>query len=161
MPGMEVDSVAGIDPETLRARGVRAVGLDADQTLCGWHGQRIDDRLLESIEAMDRVFAGRLCIISNCSEGRLKELQENFPLEIVPARPKKPDVGPFRVAERRFGIESGAWAFVGDRLLTDVVGANRSGWLSILTQPLVPASDPLWMRAMRRYEAVLRKLYRF
>ncbi len=139
---------------------MRAIGFDADQTLCEFYGKGIDDSLLTNIEAMRGLFSDRLCIISNCTDERRQELVEHFPLQVIPVRTKKPDPEAYRAAEEHFGIPPEQWAFVGDRLLTDIVGANRAGWHSIHVRPLVPETDPWYMPPARAYEWLLRRLYR-
>ena len=159
-PDQRAGSVAEIDARALYDRGVRAIGFDADQTLCSYHGAGIDERLLMSIEAVRGLFGDRVCIISNCTDARREELIERFPLYVVRERKKKPSAEPYREAERRFGVPPEQWAFVGDRLLTDVVGANRAGWRSILVPPLAPETDPWFVAMARSYERLLWRAYR-
>ena len=40
-PDQQVDSIAEIDARSLYDRGIRAIGFDADQTLCRYHGMGI------------------------------------------------------------------------------------------------------------------------
>lgn len=159
-PDQQVDSIAEIDTRALYDRGVRAIGFDADQTLCRYYGTAIHERLLTTVEAMRGLFAGRVCVISNCNDRRRRELTEGFPLYVVPVRRKKPALDPFRAAEERFGVPPEQWAFAGDRLLTDIVGANRAGWYSIHVRPLVPETDPWYIASTRSYERLLRWVYR-
>lgn len=158
-PDQQVDSVAEIDARALYDRGIRAIAFDADQTLCRFHGMGINDRLLTNIEVMRGLFADRLCIISNCTDRRREELIEHFPLHVVPASKRKPSAEPYREAERHFDVPPEQWAFVGDRLLTDIVGANRAGWHSILVSPLAPETDPWFIAMARAYERVLWRAY--
>ena len=158
-PDLEVGGVADLDVDSLHRSGVRAVGFDADQTLCAFGGPGIDATLQASIDAMVERFEGKVCVISNCTEERRRELEERFPLPVIAARRKKPARQPYRDAERRFNVPPERWAFVGDRLLTDVVGANRAGWRSILIRPLAPETDPPIIAAVRAYERALRRAY--
>ncbi len=159
-PDQQVESIAEIDAPALYDRGIRAIAFDADQTLCRFHGIGINERLLGNIEVMRGLFADRLCIISNCSESRRDELMEQFPLHVVASRKKKPAAEPYRAAEEYFGVPPEQCAFVGDRILTDIVGANRAGWRSILVSPLIPESDPWFIALIRRYERLLWWAYR-
>ena len=159
-PDQQVDSIAEIDARALYDRGVRAIAFDADQTLCRFHGMGINERLLTNIEVMRGLFADRLCIISNCTDRRRQELIEHFPLYVVPVRKRKPSEEPYREAERYFDVPPERWAFVGDRILTDIVGANRAGWHSILVPPLAPETDPWFIAMMRSYERLLWRAYR-
>ena len=113
-----------------------------------------------NIKVMRGLFADRLCIISNCTDKRREELIERFPLYVVPVRKRKPSPEPYREAERHFDIPPEQWAFVGDRILTDIVGANRAGWHSILVPPLAPETDPWFIAMARSYERLLWRAYR-
>ena len=159
-PDHQFDSIADIDARVLYDLGVRAVGFDADQTLCAYHGTDIPERLLTNIESMRDLFSGQLCIISNCTDKRRAELRERFPLHVIPKGEKKPSTEPYREAERHFGVPAEQWAFVGDRLATDIVGANRAGWRSIQVNPLVPETDPWYIALARSYESLLWRVYR-
>ena len=130
-PDQQFDSVADIDARILYDLGVRAVGFDAHQTLCDFRG-RIPERVLTNIESMRDLFSGRVCIISNGTDRQRAELNERLPFYVLPTQRRKPSIEPYREAERRFGVPAEQCAFVGDRITTDIVGANRAGWRSIL-----------------------------
>ena len=159
-PDQQANSIAEIDARALYDRGIRAIAFDADQTLCRYHGNAIHDRFLTNIEVMRGLFADRLCIISNCTDRRREELIERFPLYVVPVRKRKPSAEPYHEAERHFDVPPEQWAFVGDRILTDIVGANRAGWHSILVPPLAPETDPWFIAMARSYERLLWRAYR-
>ena len=159
-PDHQFDSIVDIDVRGLYEMGVRAVGFDADQTLCSYHGTEIPERLLANIESMRDLFSGQVCIISNCTDKRRAELKELFPFHVIPNREKKPSTEPYREAERHFGVPAERWAFVGDRLATDIAGANRAGWRSILVSPLAPETDPWYIALARSYERLLWRVYR-
>ena len=159
-PDHQFDSIADIDVQGLYELGVRAVGFDADQTLCAYHGTDIPERLLTNIESMRELFSGQVCIISNCTDRRRAELEERFPFHVIPKGEKKPSIEPYREAERHFGVPAEQWAFVGDRLATDIVGANRAGWRSILVSPLAPETDPWYIALARSCEHLLWRVYR-
>ena len=82
-PDHQFDSIADIDARALYDLGVRAVGFDADQTLCAFHGTDIHERLLTNIESMRDLFSGQVCIISNCADNRRAELKEHFPFHVI------------------------------------------------------------------------------
>ena len=159
-PDHRFDSIADIDARVLYDLGVRAIGFDADQTLCAFHGTDIHEPLLTNIKSMRDLFSDQVCIISNCTDERRAELIELFPFYVIPIGEKKPSTEPYREAERHFGVPAEQWAFVGDRLATDIVGANRAGWRSILVSPLVPETDPWYIALARSYERLLWRVYR-
>ncbi|MHA1675407.1 MAG: HAD family hydrolase [Promethearchaeota archaeon] len=46
----------------------------------------------------------------------------------------KPHPKPFNLAKSYFGYENAEFVHVGDRIETDVIGANQQGWMSILVK---------------------------
>lgn len=158
-PDQQFDSIADIDARILYDLGVRAVGFDAHQTLCDFQGMDIPERLLTNIESMRDLFSGRVCVISNSTDKQRAELNERLPFYIIPTRQRKPSIEPYREAERHFGVPAEQWAFVGDRVTTDIVGANRAGWRSILVSPLAPEADPWYVTLSRSYDRLLWRAY--
>ncbi|KAK4385956.1 hypothetical protein Sango_2719600 [Sesamum angolense] len=51
--------------------------------------------------------------------------------------------GTVEEVERHFGCESAGLIMVGDRLFTDIVYGNRTGFFMILPEPLSLAEEPL------------------
>ncbi|KAF3667398.1 hypothetical protein FXO37_10042 [Capsicum annuum] len=68
-------------------------------------------------------------------------LGESF-FHVSQVRVKKP-AGTAEEIEKQFGCESSRLIMVGDRPFTDIVYGNRNGFLTILTEPLRCAEEPL------------------
>ncbi|KAL0310348.1 UNVERIFIED_CONTAM: hypothetical protein Scaly_2936900 [Sesamum calycinum] len=65
---------------------------------------------------------------------------------------KKP-AGTVEEVERHFGCESARLIMVGDRLFTDIVYGNRTGFFMILPEPLSLAEEPLIGRIWKAIDA--------
>lgn len=59
----------------------------------------------------------------------------------------------FQEIERQLGVPTHQVCVVGDRLLTDVVLANRMGAVSILVEPIDVGSETPGIRCMRYIES--------
>ena len=156
-PWQSAKSVNTIDPGALYDWGVRAVGFDFDQTLAPYGAETVSLFAADAVKKFKNVFGDRLCVISNARSGRVAEAAGRIDLAVVIETAEKPSARAFLSAERYFGMPAGQCAYVGDRYLTDTLGANLAGWKSILVDPLDPPSDPVAVRIVRIYENYLAK----
>lgn len=157
-PKLEVGGVADLSAEHLAGLGVRALIFDVDNTLCSFHGRGIDETLDEAMKKLCARF--KCCILSNTpSMKRIEELKEFFPLPVADSIIKKPSPEAFGAALKFLGTKPSETAMVGDRLLTDIAGANNLGILSIKVKPLRPETEPAGLKVVRFLESTLLALY--
>ncbi|HEV2440283.1 MAG TPA: YqeG family HAD IIIA-type phosphatase [bacterium] len=140
-PDAEVDSIYAIDPAALRARGIRGVILDLDNTMVPWGAWDVPAALGPWIAAA-RAVDLRLCIVSNNAGARVAHLAEALELPAVTGA-WKPRRGALRRALRMMGTAPDATALVGDQVFTDVLGGNRLGLHTILVHPQSGREFPL------------------
>lgn len=134
-PSLRARSVLEITRSFLAARGLRALILDLDNTLVPWHGREVAPEIEAWIRSM-REGGIQLCIVSNTHRpGRLKELAALLGVQFVPSGGKPRRRGFFRAMEA-MGSTAEETAVVGDQVMTDIWGGNRSGLLTILVDPL-------------------------
>lgn len=157
-PDYNIGSIAFISPEMLKEQGIKGVAFDVDQTLCGHHGIRVDPSLETALEGFVETFGNsRIGIISNTSSLlRRLELEYMFPyFYLTQAATKKPRPDAFREIESKFGLQPSQLAFFGDLTMTDIVGANNAGWVSVKVKPLAPQTDPIGHRIQRIIDSAL------
>jgi len=151
-PASKVPSVYDIDLAALRARGIRGMILDLDNTIVPW-GAREAGPALPVWIADVRQAGLRLCIVSNNMGRRVTGLATSLGLPLVTGALK-----PRRKALRRalsvMGTTPDATALVGDQLFTDILGGNRLGLHTILVRPQSPREFPL-TRVVRVLERAL------
>lgn len=157
-PDERIESVNQVNAKKLEEMGVKAIIFDADNTLCSFHGKKMDENLADTIIELKKKFT---CIIlSNTdSRARVKELKENFTLPVADPGVKKPREEAFQAALDMVGAMPGQAVMVGDRLLTDIAGANDVGIYSIKVSPLHPETEPVLLRLARVAEDLLLKSY--
>lgn len=133
-PNMYVPSVTEINPDELKARGIRNLLLDLDNTIV----RRDRDKFPPEVEnwlrhLLDTGF--KLCIVSNNSTGRVNNLAG--PLEIpCVVRAVKPLSRAFRRGMLQLDARPGNTAVVGDQIFTDILGGNMLGLFTILVVPM-------------------------
>jgi HAD superfamily phosphatase (TIGR01668 family) len=119
----------------LHARGKRLLLLDVDNTLTQWRSEEITAEVRGWItEAKQLGF--NLCILSNTRHpDRLLRLAASLDIPALRGR-FKPSRGMYLEALLKFETEAEDAIMIGDQLLTDVLGANRSGIEAIWVRPM-------------------------
>ncbi|KAJ1917140.1 hypothetical protein IWQ60_007876 [Tieghemiomyces parasiticus] len=133
VPHRVVPDIRAIDFAQLKAAGVRAIGFDKDN--CSW---TVPKRT--GTEADDPGYR------------QAAEIERHLGVPVLRHPLKKPGGG--EVLSQRFpGLQPAQIAFVGDRLMTDVLFGNLNGWLTIWTRQIVSAEgDNPTAARLRRWE---------
>lgn len=160
-PNEWVRRVEDLDLEALRARGLRALLLDLDNTLTVWRGYEMTPELEAWLAEAKRHF--RLCLVSNQIKGRrVHEIADRLGIPCVHGLGPwgKPGRRIFRRALALTGSSPAQTAMIGDQMFADICGARRAGLYAILVEPV--GSRELFltagMRKLARWvERVLRK----
>lgn len=134
IPDMRIDSIFEITPEMLVSRGISLLLLDLDNTLAPYSGDPPSKELFlwkDKLEA-----AGiQLFIVSNTKTGRARRFAESFGVAFTD-RAKKPSRKGILRAIESCGKTAKQTALAGDQIFTDILGANKSGIVSIVVKPL-------------------------
>lgn len=160
-PHEALTGLAAVDLEALWRRGKRVLLLDVDNTLVPWRDHHVGDAERGWVDQA-KTLGFRLCAVSNTHRPeRLKALCEDLGIDYVRAKPK-PSRMMFQMALRKYGVEPREAVMVGDQLLTDILGANRSGIDAIWVKPLAKKEFVGTKVFNRTVEMVLgRLLYRY
>ena len=114
VPDYYFPDIYAIDPERLRARGVKVLLADLDNTLAPYgvprpSGEVVAWRAQHYAEALGIPYEGHA---------------------------GKPKSGGFRRALARMNAAPEEAAIVGDQIFTDILGGNRAGVLTLLVHPI-------------------------
>ncbi len=137
VPDFMATSLQGVDFKMLRQRGVKYVALDADSTLVAYRGTEIDSRTKRHL-LRERKHIEGWCIASNRITNDLGELSESINAAVVPTSilVRKPKKRYFQRITKYFSAEPGEIAMIGDKLLADVWGGNRAGFITVWVEKL-------------------------
>ena len=157
-PQQHLDSIYELDAAALRARGIRGIIADMDNTLVPWNDRAVYPKLASWLAQLkEKGF--RLCIVSNNSRERGGQLALDLDIPAI-WYAIKPRRRAFRKALRMMELTPQETAVIGDQIFTDVLGGNRLGLYTILVTPITD-KEFIWTRLMRRLERyVLRRLQR-
>lgn len=152
-PTFEVDTLTGIE-DVLDKCNPDAVILDIDQTLVPFGETDIDDDISSFIRRLAQT--RRFCLLSNVprTEKRIERIhviEEQIGITAVFADKRKPSPVAFRSALAFLESEPAKTLMVGDRLFTDIIGANNLGISTILVPPINPGTDPFLMVKLPRF----------
>ena len=138
-PAHALENLHSIDLQELWDRGKRLILLDVDNTLVQWHTDEVSIDIV-NWTGQAKIMGFEICIISNTSQfDRLAKIAEK--VGAVTVRGKfKPSRSMFRLALIKFKRKPEEAIMVGDQIMTDVLGANRSG------------IEAIWVRRMEGKE---------
>jgi HAD superfamily phosphatase (TIGR01668 family) len=144
-------SIREIDYKEIYDSGIRVLAFDVDQTLVPYNGDKIDEGNNIAIGRAIEIFEDNVCILSNQS----RKLKNCEILQIFPHTWDKPHRSAFEAVEKFYKVKPEQCMLVGDRLLTDILGANTAGWMSIKVKPYKKQTDPFPIGLIRKYEDFL------
>ncbi len=125
---------SAVTPELLRAYGVRLLLSDLDYTLAPKSQGEPDAALRAWVESLREGGVTLSILSNNRSCVRVERFCRDLGIDYV-GRAGKPATRGFREAMRRHGATAGETAMLGDKLLTDTLGAKRCGILMLMVEP--------------------------
>lgn len=157
-PRLWLPTITAVDPERLRARGIRAIVLDLDNTLVPYGGRAVPGEIRGWVEQV-RAAGFPLVLVTNNRRQRARELAASLAVPIAPGW-AKPTTSMLRRALAMVGMAPDQTALVGDQLLTDILGGNLLGLFTILVLPLEGREFPTTRWVNRTIERMLFRLLR-
>ncbi len=149
LPDQFVKNIFEITPELLKEKGVKGIITDLDNTLVEWDRPLATPKIIEWFEDMKKNNI-KVTIVSNNKEGRVKSFSAPLNIPFIFAA-RKPMGKAFNRALMQMELSKAEAVVIGDQLLTDVLGGNRSGFHTILVVP-VAQTDGFATRINRKIE---------
>ncbi len=138
-PAHAAETLQSIDLQDLWDRGKRLLLLDVDNTLVQWHSNAVSNDILVWTQKA-KAIGFDICIVSNTNQlERLAKIAESIGALTVRGR-FKPSRAMFRLALMKFKRQPHEAIMIGDQLMTDVFGSNRTG------------IDAIWVRRIEGKE---------
>lgn len=149
LPDQHVKDIFEITPEGLKEKGIKGIITDLDNTLVEWDRPNATPKLIAWFEEMKNSNI-KITIVSNNNENRVRIFSDPLNISYIPAA-RKPLRRAFNQALQQMELKKEETVVVGDQLLTDILGGNRSGFHTILVVP-VAQTDGLMTRFNRKVE---------
>ena len=134
VPDGVYESYQQITPELLQSRGIRLLLSDLDYTLAPKYVPGPDEALHRWLAAMGEAGIRVMILSNNRSPVRVERFCRDLGIDYV-GHAGKPSPRGYRQAMEKAGVTPGETAMLGDKLLTDVLGANRSGAWAVMVEP--------------------------
>ena len=151
VPDGVYESYRQITPELLQSKGICLLLSDLDFTLAPKSTPRPDAAVRQWIDGL-RSAGIRVMILSN---NRRPQRVETFCRDLgitYVGHAKKPQSAGFCRAMAQAGTDPAHTAMLGDKLLTDVLGANLSGVTALMVEPAGGARTP-WQKVLHALQA--------
>ncbi len=147
IPDHEVNRLQDIQG-ILEKTDIEALILDIDQTVVPFGKIIIPKDICDFIHGLQPKY--RMCFLSNFPHRedriqRIRSIEEQAGIKAIFSQRRKPSPDAFRLALDELKSEPQNTIMVGDRLLTDILGANNMGIETVLVQPIDRRTDPLFM----------------
>jgi HAD superfamily phosphatase (TIGR01668 family) len=134
-PAHAVATLPEISLDDLKAEAKSLILLDVDHTLVKWKQEEFSPEVLAWI-AKAKEMGFQLCILSNTRHPeRLARLAAALGIDTFRGR-FKPSTHMYEMALEKFGKKPEEAVMIGDQIMTDVLGANRSGIDAIWVQKM-------------------------
>lgn len=157
-PDLELPSILDINQEIITTYGIKKIILDLDQTFTIQSTTTIPPDFQIHLDTLINILGGseNICFLSNeVDENRAKVIAEMTGVNVLITKFKKPRSEAFKEALNYFNESPGKHVcMIGDRLWTDILGANILGLFTVLVRPLSPIKDRKATSLLRNLENV-------
>ena len=144
LPKIIAKDLTDLSPELLRARHIRLLMLDFDNTIVPYTTSVPTPEMAAWLDRMNKLEDIQLCIVSNSHKDRVPTFCAERGLACI-TYARKPSGKGIRECLSKFGIPASEAALVGDQIYTDTLGANLAGVTSILVSAI--DNHNFWLKA--------------
>ncbi len=134
IPDIYQKSIFNIDYEKLKSKGIKCILFDLDNTIAPVNIKAVDQELKDLFADIE-LLGIKVIILSNASKARVRPFKEGLNVDSS-FNSRKPFKGKYKKVMEIYNFKDNEIACVGDQLLTDILGANRMGFVSILVNPI-------------------------
>jgi hypothetical protein len=156
IPHRVFDRYGDITPEYLKGKGIILLLSDLDFTLAAKSTPRPDQPLRAWIAALQAAGIQFMIVSNNRSGRRVTEFCAELGVPYQ-GRAGKPSTRGLEAAMARAGTDRSHTAMLGDKLLTDMLAANRAGVLALMVEP-VGGAVTAWQKVLHALQAPFKKV---
>lgn len=149
---------ADITPDYLTEQGITLLLSDLDFTLAAKKTPRPDQPLRDWIADLAAHGIGFMIVSNNRSGRRVTEFCADLGVPYQ-GHARKPSPRGLYAAMERAGADAAHTAMLGDKLLTDMLAANRAGVLALMVEP-VGGPVTAWQKVLHALQASFKAVSR-
>ena len=155
IPDVYQKSIYTINYKKLKKNGIKCLLFDLDNTIAPYKVTEPDVKVKELFARLEEDF--KVIIISNSPKNRIRPFKEKLNVDCAYSS-KKPFKTKYKKILELYNFKIDEVACIGDQILTDILGANRMGFTSILVNR-VTKYETIFTRFNRFFEKfILKKL---
>ena len=161
MPGLlcpqwVFDDYTDVTADFLMKQGVKLLLSDLDFTLAPKKQSEPDEMLKKWIDGLQAAGITFAILSNNRSGVRVEKFCKPLGIGYV-GHAGKPGTRGFHEAMARYGARAEETAMLGDKLLTDMLGANLNGCLALMVEPMGGAVTP-WQKVLHALQCPFKAL---
>ena len=149
IPNFYYESITHIDYPLLKKQGKSTLFFDLDNTIMSYDETLISEEIYSFLSKLSNDFT--IVVVSNSGFQRVSTACKSRKLKFIHSA-KKPFHTGFIRALKLANATASESVFIGDQLMTDILGSNRLGFTSILVFPVKKRSDHIFTRFNRFIE---------
>ena len=157
-PDYLFDSYREITPDFLHRQGIALLLTDLDYTLAPKAVRRPNEALKSWIAELQGAGITVMIVSNNRSGTRVTEFCADLGIGYQ-GHAGKPSPRGLEAAMKRTGIDPAHTAMLGDKLLTDMLAANRAGVLPLMVEP-VGGAVTAWQKVLHALQAPFKAVCR-
>ena len=146
IPDVYAQSIYTINYKKLKKNGIKCLLFDLDNTIASYKANMPDQKVKELFARLEEDF--KVIIISNSGKNRLRPFKEKLNVEIYFSS-MKPFKKNYKKVLNKYKKEE--CAFIGDQIMTDVIGAKRNNLFVIFVDKL-DEYEPIRTKFCRFFE---------
>lgn len=154
VPDAYAQSIFSINYEKLKERNIKCLIFDLDNTLAPVEAKSPDMKIKNLVAKLEDM-GFKIIIVSNSPMDRVQPFKEGLNVDSAYSA-MKPLKKKYKKILRTYNFKDNEIACVGDQLLTDILGANRMGFTSILVNP-ISTNDFFFTKINRWFESKIMK----
>ncbi len=156
IPSMYQKDIFSINYEKLKEMGIKTILFDLDNTLSPAYEMFYNEKTKELFNKLKKDF--KLVIFSNNFEKRVKPIADFYGVDYTCVS-IKPLGFKYHFIVKKYRLSKNQIAAVGDQLLTDILGGNSFGIMTILVDPISDVDEKeTWLN--RKIEARILKKFK-
>ena len=158
IPDRVMDRYGDLTPAYLQEKGITLLLSDLDFTLAAKSTRRPDQPLRDWIAELKGAGIDFMIVSNNRSGERVTEFCADLGVPYE-GHAGKPSTRGLEAGMKRAGVARKETAMLGDKLLTDMLAANRAGVLALMVEPLGGAVTA-WQKVLHALQAPFKAVSR-
>ena len=142
----------------LKEKGIKYIISDIDQTIVSQSNNLLSESMQKKLKEIQFLFGkDSFCLLTNEPSNERTKYFNLFYIDVIDSKKdKKPCINAFLKASNYFeeNIDVDSICFIGDRVFTDIMGANNAGMTTIRVDVLDTKSDSFITSILRHIEKI-------